>query len=724
MANRWADIEKRFLPKYVWDSDYLTFWRERILFIICIIALLAGPVVLVPSLILALFENRWDIVLLDSVAYITIAAILVSRNLPLNIRAWALCLMLYFLGIGLMFMIGPYGAGYIWLFASSVMVGAIIGFRESIRALLLNLLALLVVSVFIAAGLIDWFEGVENPLEKWLIITLNFLLINAFVTITTAVMLNALKNALSKEREIGLSLRQAQEELRESEKKYRLVFDSAGEGIVVIQDGIIRFINSRMLEMLDLDKSDIRPLRERSFLEWIHTDDRNMVADRYLKRMAGEPLPSTYSVRLLKENDNFFWVDISPVVIYWEGHPAMLAFITDVSDRVMAEEERKKLENQLQQAQKMEAVGTLAGGVAHDFNNLLQIINGYSQMLLMDTDEEDQHHSTLKEIEAAGARAAQLVQQLLLFSRKIESERQSVDLNQAIIHAIRLLERVIPKMIDIKAELDESLLIVNVDPVQIEQVLLNLGINAADAMPEGGELVYKTENMNLGGEHDRGHVEAPPGNYALLSVIDTGHGIDKETMEHIFEPFYTTKGIGKGTGLGLASAYGIIKGHGGDIVCRSEPDRGTSFEIYLPEDNKRFSRAARELNEALPRGNQEVLLIVDDEDSVRDFASRALKRFGYEVFSASSGEEAVAIFSNKHEVIDLVVLDIGMPGMGGSKCMLELLKISPPAKVIIASGYSKDGQVKTTLESGAAGFLGKPYKIQEMLQTIRSTLDN
>jgi two-component system cell cycle sensor histidine kinase/response regulator CckA len=843
MVGWWRSLEKRFLPVYVWDSDPLTFWRERILFIICFLASTLGVFALIPSLALAFFEARWDIIILDSFAYLTILTVLLSRRLSLKIRAWAVCLVLYFLGVGLLFMLGPHGAGYIWLFGASVMVGAIVGLRASLWSLLLNLIALLAVGAFIVGGSPYWAEHIENAIEKWLVMTVNFLLINAFVTVTTAVMLEGLKNALLKEREISSNLRQSEErfrlivenlpilivgfngndrvalwnkecekvtgytadeiidnadalkmfttkiretfiaedafmqdhktfrnreieiicknglsrtiawtdvshivsapglkswlvgidvternryenELQDSKERYRLIFDNATEGIFVIQDGRIRFINHRTLEMLGLDHSDLWRKSGDTFLDYIHIEDRETVTKRYFNRMIGEELPSTYSIRLVRPDGSLFWVDISPVVIQWEGRPATMAFMTDISDRIRAEQEKQTLEAQLRQAQKMEAVGTLAGGVAHDFNNLLQVINGYAQILLMDKTEQDREFNGIKAIKDAGARAAKLVRQLLLFSRKAETERKAVDLNAEIRQAVKILERTIPKMVEIELRLHNSLWAVNVDPIQIEQVLLNLGTNASDAMPDGGKLIITTHNIILDDDFLQSHMEASPGKNVLVTVTDTGQGMDAETLEHIFEPFYTTKEIGKGTGLGLASVYGIVKGHGGFVTCRSRPGQGTVFQIYLPAVEKHDAQFSGQMDDEPVQGGYEKILIVDDEQSVRDFASQVLQRYGYTVLTASSGEQAVDLYSRQNKEIDLIVLDIGMPGMGGHKCMLEILRIAPNAKIVIASGYAVDGPVQKTLEQGASGFIGKPYHMEDMLKTVRRVLND
>ena len=395
----------------------------------------------------------------------------------------------------------------------------------------------------------------------------------------------------------------------------------------------------------------------------------------------------------------------------------------DITERKRAEEEKEMLRAQLLQAQKLEAMGALAGGIAHDFNNLLQAIGGYTQMLLMEKDSYHPDYHGLKAIQKSGDRAAQLVRELLLFTRKADSKRGPMELNQEVEHAVRLLERTISKMVDIEVHPGQDVWMVYADPVQFEQILLNLGTNAGDAMPEGGKIVIRTENITLDEEYANNHLGSQPGRYVLLTFADTGHGMDPETLEKIFDPFFTTKEIGKGTGLGLASAYGIVKGHGGYITCDSEIGQGTTFKIYLPAlEQMEADENVDTVSKPPPHGT-ETILIIDDVESIRDVVSCALTDFGYSVLTASTGEEALKKYSANPGEIALVIMDIGMPGMGGHKCLRELLHIDPAAKVIIASGYPINGQVKRTMEAGAAGYLAKPYKVFDMLTKVRSVLD-
>jgi PAS domain S-box-containing protein len=380
------------------------------------------------------------------------------------------------------------------------------------------------------------------------------------------------------------------------------------------------------------------------------------------------------------------------------------------------------LQKQLFQAQKMEAIGTLAGGIAHDFNNLLQVTLGYSDLLLTEKSKADKDYADLQKINQSARSGADLVRRLLTLSRKVEPNPVPMNLNHQVLHTEKLLRRTIPRMIDIRLELADDLARINADPAQIEQIIMNLSVNARDAMGEEGTLTIRTENADLDAEYYRARAEAEPGDYVLLSVTDTGSGIEAETQQHIFEPFYTTKGIGKGTGLGLAMVYGIVKQHGGHITCSSKVGKGTTFKVYLPSLSTEIEEVAESLAEMPPLGT-ETALVVDDEEFVRELGRRVLAKSGYTVLVASGCEDALGIYRSKQDEISIIILDLMMPGMGGKDCLKEILKINPEAKVLIASGYSGDETTKHCLESGAKGFVAKPYRAGVLLEQVRKTLD-
>ncbi len=384
---------------------------------------------------------------------------------------------------------------------------------------------------------------------------------------------------------------------------------------------------------------------------------------------------------------------------------------------------RKALHKQLQQAQKMEAVGTLAGGIAHDFNNLLQVVLGYSELVLADVDLPDHFRGDLSKILLAGRSGADLVQRLLTFSRKTEAKPLDINLNQRIRQTEKFLERTVPKMINIELVLADDLERVHADPTQMDQVLMNLAVNARDAMPEGGKLVIETANVIIDEDYAISHVEAKPGAYVLLRVSDTGSGMDSETLEHIFEPFYTTKAPGQGTGLGLAMVFGIVKQHHGFINCYSELGQGTVFKIYIPAVVAE-SQFHQPVVSSIPQGGAETILLVDDEELIRDLGKRILELSGYTVLTASNGKEALDLYKVERGRISLVILDLIMPEMGGKQCLEGLLKLDPEVRVLMASGFAASGQTKEAIEAGARGSAVKPYNMKELLQAVREVLDS
>ncbi len=394
----------------------------------------------------------------------------------------------------------------------------------------------------------------------------------------------------------------------------------------------------------------------------------------------------------------------------------------ELVDRQRMEAERRSLEAQLIQAQKLESVGILAGGIAHDFNNLLQMISGYSRLVLLEKSESDPDYEWLSVIEVAVERAIQLTRQLLLFSRQEESRLQPLDINAQVKEVIRLLARTIPKMISMETRLAEDLKSVDADAGQIQQVIMNLSVNARDAMPEGGRLLFETRNASFDRDSAKEHPGVLVGDHVHLSVTDTGIGMDEETLLRIYDPFFTTKDIGKGTGLGLAVAYGIIASHHGHISCHSEPGKGTTFDIYLPVGGQPRGKAPAPTPSARAiRGGSEKILVVDDDEHILRWESLVLSKKGYTIVNAPSGEEAVRRYAEAAPA--LVILDLNMPGMGGFQCLQELLRIDPKVNVIIASGYSGELLPRDLMDQGARAVIPKPFTADILLRKAREVLD-
>ena len=372
-----------------------------------------------------------------------------------------------------------------------------------------------------------------------------------------------------------------------------------------------------------------------------------------------------------------------------------------------------QMENQLRQAQKMETIGKLAGGIAHDFNNLLMVILGYVEMVLNDLSGAHRHHALLTEVQKAGCRARDITRQLLVFSRKQILQPVVLNLNDSVMNMEKMLGRLIGEDIEVITAFAEDLGRVQADPGQVEQVLMNLVVNARDAMPRGGKLTIETANVELDEGYAQRHVGVEPGRYVLLAVTDTGCGIDKEIMERIFDPFFTTKEFGKGTGLGLSTVYGIVSQSGGHVVCQSEPGQGTTFRIYLPRTEagpvRQEEQAPGQVPEQVRPGGGEHILVAEDETPVRELIQQMLERLGYRVTLAANGNDALALVTEKGLAPDLVITDVVMPGMSGKELIERLRTIRPGQRFLYMSGYIDDVIGHRGFLDPDTPFLQKPF---------------
>jgi len=387
-----------------------------------------------------------------------------------------------------------------------------------------------------------------------------------------------------------------------------------------------------------------------------------------------------------------------------------------------AELERRKLEEQLFQAQKMESIGRLAGGIAHDFNNILTSIMGYAELLKLKLTNTSPREKKAAEIIISSAeRASNLTRQLLAFARGEKHHPVPLIVNEIIKQSIIVSEKIFEKNIKVKYDWEQKIKPIEADKNQLDQVLTNIIINAKDAMPNGGELIFKTANVYLDDEFTGKFQELKPGDYVKISIKDTGIGMPRSIKDRIFEPFFTTKGAGHGTGLGLATVYGIIKNHNGHITCASQPEKGTTFTLYLPVTDKEI--VIEENETKIIKGN-ETILLVDDEEYVRDVAKRQLQKLGYKAVTASDGMEAIDIYKKKKKKIDLVLLDMVMPNLAGKETYRELKNINPDIKVVLISGFSQNDKATQTLKEGALAFIQKPFKLYELSNALAGALKN
>jgi len=460
------------------------------------------------------------------------------------------------------------------------------------------------------------------------------------------------------------------------------------------------------------------------WLSIVHPDDREKAAQMAAADFAGGLSQNTAEFRWVTKTGNVIWAQSNyAVIVDDEGKPVGMRGVTiDITERKQAEEALRTSAEQLRQSQKLEAVGQLAGGIAHDFNNLLTVITGYCDLTLMKLPKDEPTRSNVQEIRKAGDRAAGLTRQLLAFSRRQVLQPKVVNLNVIVSDINKMLRRLIGEDIDLMTVLDPSLGQINADPGQIEQVIINLAVNARDAMPQGGKLIFETTNVYLDNEYVRSHTTVRPGNYVLFALSDTGTGMDTETKARIFEPFFTTKGQGKGTGLGLSTVYGIVKQSEGHIWVYSEPDKGTTFKIYLPRiDQAAQTDTSPESSGDLPRGRETVLL-TEDENPVRALIRTILETNGYTVLEATCGEEALALYKEHTGPVDLIVTDVVMPRMSGRELAENLKTLRPDIKVLYLSGYTDDAIVRHGLLDKKMFFLQKPFTPDALLRKVREVL--
>ena len=503
-----------------------------------------------------------------------------------------------------------------------------------------------------------------------------------------------------------------QKALSDSEEKYRLVVENANDAIFIAQGEMIKFPNPQLSKMLGYSYEE---LTSKPFRHFIHPQDSSMVVERHNKRLQGHDVPSAYSFRAITKSSDILWVEVSKVLIRWEGRPATLSFLRDIT-------QQKKMEAQLLQAQKMEAVGQLAGGIAHDFNNLLTAIIGYGHLLKNEASQDDRMSAYVGQILNAAERAAILTNDLLTFSRKQIVKPKPVNLNEIIKNMESLLLRVIGADIELSTVLTDNDLTIMADSTQIDQILMNLATNAQDAMQKGGSFIIRTDCVDINSEDIKAYGYGKPGSYALLSVEDTGIGMDEKTRERIFEPFFTTKEVGKGTGLGLSMVYGIVRQHDGYISVYSEPGQGTTFKILLPLIQSKVEEILPETLSKV-KGGAETILIGEDETQVRTLLKEILSNAGYNIIEAVDGHDAIQAFHKNKDNIHLLILDVIMPGINGKEVYTEIKKVKSDVKVIFVSGYSADFICKKGILEIGLNFIPKPVSPYDLLLKVRDVLD-
>jgi PAS domain S-box-containing protein len=506
-----------------------------------------------------------------------------------------------------------------------------------------------------------------------------------------------------------------EETLRTSEESYRDLVEEARD-IIYTADLTGRFtsLNRAGEQLTGYSRQEAVTM---NFADVVAPDNMELVREMLARKIAGEPA-TVYELEIVTKDSRHLTLEINSRPIYRDGEAVGIQGVArDIT-------ERRQLEEQLRQSQKMECVGRLAGGVAHDFNNLLTVITGYSELLLKRFVEDEDSSWKLEEIRKASKRASALTYQLLAFSRKQVLQPKLLDINAIVNDVGKMLQRLIGEDIELVMVLHPAVGQIKADPGQISQIIMNLAVNARDAMPQGGKLSVETANIHLDQEYVRHHLGAKPGSYVMLALVDTGIGIDSDIQQQIFEPFFTTKGSGGGTGLGLATVYGIVKQSGGYITVESEIGLGSTFKVYLPlvDVNDEADTAGSETPSGEMLEGTEKILLVEDEQAVRALARQVLEMCGYDVLEARDGVEAVSICQRVDCAIDLLVTDVVMPQMSGGELAEQLSVSRPEMRVLYMSGYTDDAIVRHGLGEGSANFIQKPFTPETLARQVREAL--
>jgi PAS domain S-box-containing protein len=667
-----------------------------------------------------------------TIAYVIFIFITFVKNIPFKIRVWVGLSIYYAVGIASFLTFGPIGSGRIWLLSFAVLSCILLGLRAGLIALLINICTIIFLAVFFDSELLTITSTSYSSSEYWLATGLSFVFLSTIVTISIGVLVAALEKNLHKEqlltKELKLTNKQlerqiserrfAEESLQKSQIKYKTLTNNLNVGIfrnTVGPDGKFLEANPAIVKMFGYEsKSEFMGLQVSDL--YINPEERKQFSDKMLR----EEFVRNEELQLKKKNGDPIICSISSVSI--KDNYGAVQFYDGVIEDIT---ERKRLESKFQQAQKMEAIGTLAGGVAHDLNNILSGIISYPELILMDLPKGSPLEDPIKKIIESGQKAAATVQDLLTMARRGVATYKVLNLNDILSEYLASPEfhKLISYNPSVKVEkyLDPYLLNIMGSPIHISKTIMNLISNAAEAMPDGGIISVGTENIYLD-QPLKSHDEIAEGDYVILSVSDGGIGISTEDISRIFEPFYTKKVMGRsGTGLGMAVVWGAVKDHKGYIHVESELRKGTTFKIYFPITRQEKSEDLESKDLLDYMGNGESILIVDDVKEQREIASKIMSQLNYCVNAVSSGEEAVEFLSKK--TVDLMILDMIMPcGMDGLKTYERIIKFHPNQKAIIASGYSETRRVKMAQKLGVGAYVKKPYTVEKIAIAAKSEL--
>ena len=717
-------------------EDGLVYWRECILHALLGVALVLGLVALVPALALAIKEELWGLLVFDICMYLSIVVLVLFRNWSYELRAAGILIVALAIGIWVTVSVGPLSGGPAWLFTVAVFSGLLLGLKAALITVVLNGFSLAAIGWLAFNGHLADGQPFFSSVERAVAAGANFLALNAGAAITVSVLVHGLQATAEKEKASKEIIRKEQARLiqaREDLKNEVDVRKQAEEALRVERDTLGRITRS-----------------VGAGLAVISRDYRVVWANEILKKMfgaiEGQPCQKAFNKtdedcpgcgarevfdnrkeeslheqtgRDLQGNVVYSQIIATPIRDAKGNVTAALELVIPITERKRAEEERRRLEGQLEQARKMEAIATLAGGIAHQFNNLLSAVSGNIELMKLDDRDRQKYDRYFTPIENSIQRMAKLTGQLLAYARGGKYRVSHMSMIEFVRETLPLVEHTLKPTITVETDLPEKVSLVTIDVTQMQTVLSGILSNASEAIEKAGHVLISIRDEHITAKQSKETPGLVPGDYVVLSVTDDGKGMDENTRQRIFEPFFSTKFQGRG--LEMASVYGIIKNHEGWISVDSKPLRGTTVKIFLPAI-KGEAPAIKPVR-ALNMENSGTILVIEDEEMVLDVTSSMLKNLGYRVLAARSGEEALRIADSHDGRIDLALLDIILPDMGGKDIYPRLLASRPNLRVIVCSGYTLNGPAQEILKQGAQGFIQKPYTMAALSEKLSATIN-
>ena len=732
-----ALIQKLY-PLNTSREDGLIYWRQCILHALLGVALVLGLVALVPALALAINEELWGLLVFDICMYLSVVVLVVFKNWSYELRAAGILFVALAIGIWVTVSVGPLSGGPAWLFTVAVFSGLLLGLKAALIAVFLNAFSLSVIGWLAFNGYLDDGQRFFSSVPRAVAAAANFLALNAGAAVTVSVLVRGLQETAEKEKAAKEIIKTEQARLieaREDLKNEVEVRKQAEEALRVERDMLCRITRSVGAGLAVISR-DYRVVWANEILKKMFGAIEGQLCQKAFNKTdelcpgcgaravfdnGKEESIHEQAGRDLQGNVVYSQIIATPIRDAKGNITAALELVIPITERKRAEEERRRLEGQLEQVRKMEAVATLAGGIAHQFNNLLSAVSGNIELIKLDDRDRQKYSRYFTPIENSIQRMAKLTGQLLAYARGGKYRVSRVSLIEFVRETLPLVEHALKPTIKVETDLPEKVSLVTIDVTQMQSVLSGILSNASEAIDNTGRVLISCRDEHITAEQSKMAPGLVPGDYVVLSVTDNGKGMDENTRQRIFEPFFSTKFQGRG--LEMASVYGIIKNHEGWISVDSKPLLGTTVNIFLPAI--RGEAPPIKPAKALSMENSGTILVIEDEEMVLDVTSSMLQNLGYRVLAARSGEEALRIADSYDDQIDVALLDIILPDMGGKEIYPRLLASRPNLRVIVCSGYALNGPAQEIIEQGAQGFIQKPYTMaalsEKLLATIKMT---